>query len=182
MEATTTKPSVKNGLESGAAFSAEKKPYQEGISAKGTTTYSYRKICLTLISTGGTKKNGMDTNREFDICWLKGNSYAEVTAPNRTSLKNRIMKMSAKGEPGVKVMVINPDGSIVAHVPVEFIKVNKPRKVNASNGEKGRKALEEYRMRKAAEEAETVDDLPFSDLDEDEDEDLEDEEDRDEFN
>ena len=123
----------------------------------------------------------MDTNREFDICWLKGNSYAEVTAPNRTSLKNRIMKMSAKGEPGVKVMVINPDGSIVAHVPVEFVKVNKPRKVNTNNGEKGRKALEEYRMRKAAENAETVDDLPFSDLDEDEDEEWEDEEERDEF-
>ena len=124
----------------------------------------------------------MDTNREFDICWLRGNDYAEVTAPNRTALKNKIMKMSAKGEPGVKVMVINPDGSIVAHVPVEFIRVNKPRKVNANtnNGEKGRKALEEYRARKAAEEAETVDDLPFSDLDEDE-EDWEDEEDRDEF-
>ena len=78
-------------------------------------------------------------------------------------------------------MVINPDGSIVAHVPVEFVKVNKPRKVNTNNGEKGRKALEEYRMRKAAENAETVDDLPFSDLDEDEDEEWEDEEERDEF-
>ena len=119
----------------------------------------------------------MDTNREFDICWLKGNSYAEVTAPNRTSLKNRIMKMSAKREPGVKVMVINPDGSIVAHVPVEFIRVNKPRKGRMNPG--AIKALEEYRARKAAEEAETVDDLPFSDLDEDEE--WEDEEDRDEF-
>ena len=89
--------------------------------------------------------------------------------------------MSAKGEPGVKVMVINPDGSIVAHVPVEFIKVNKPRKVSANNGSNGLKALEEYRMRKAAENAETVDDLPFSDLDEDEDEEWGDEEERDEF-
>lgn len=121
----------------------------------------------------------MDTNREFDICWLKGNSYAEVTAPNRTSLKNRIMKMSAKGEPGVKVMVINPDGSIVAHVPVEFIRVNKPRKGRMNPG--AIKALEEYRARKAAEEAETIDDLPFTDLDEDEEDEWEDEEERDEF-
>lgn len=121
----------------------------------------------------------MDTNREFDICWLKGNSYAEVTAPNRTSLKNRIMKMSAKGEPGVKVMVINPDGSIVAHVPVEFIRVNKPRKGRMNPS--AIKALEEYRARKAAEEAETVDDLPFTDLDEDEEDEWEDEEERDEF-
>lgn len=123
----------------------------------------------------------MDTYKEFDICWLRGSDYAEVTAPNRTALKNRIMKMSAKGEPGVKVMVINPDGSIVAHVPVSFVKVAKPRKASVSNADKGIKALEEYRMRKAAEKAETVDDLPFSALDEDEEDDWGDEEERDEF-
>ena len=114
----------------------------------------------------------MDSNKEFAINWLKGSDYAEVTAPNRTTLKGKIMKMAAKEEEGVKIMVVNPDGSIVAHVPVKYVTVRKPR-TGTNNS-----SLADWKAKKAAEQAETIDDLPFGDI---EDDDEDEEEEPDEF-
>lgn len=112
---------------------------------------------------------------EFDICWLKNRDYAEVTAPTGTALKSKIMKWAATKVKGVVITAQNPDGSIVAHVPISFVKVARHRKKVLTEEEKARLAnnLAEYRARKAAEQAETeddVEDLDLFDTEEDEEE------------
>ena len=67
---------------------------------------------------------------EHDICWLRNADYAEITAPSGTAWKSKIFKY-AKLYPGqVLITSINKDGSIVAHIPVNWIKCSPPRKVS----------------------------------------------------
>lgn len=119
---------------------------------------------------------------EFSIAWLKGADYAEVTCPNGSALKNKIVKWAEKGKAGVKVVCINKDGSLFAHIPVSFIKVSDrkgSRTFTAEQKAANAKRLADYRARKAAENADTVDDIPFmlSDNDDDDDWELEDDND-----
>lgn len=116
---------------------------------------------------------------EFSIAWLKGADYAEVTCPNGSALKNKIVKWAEKGKPGVKVVCINKDGSLFAHIPVSFVKVSERKMLSDKQREASAKRFADYRAKKAAENADTVDDIPFilSESDDDDDWELEDDND-----
>lgn len=67
---------------------------------------------------------------EFVIEWVKGGDYAGVTVPSRTALKSKLLNLSEKNPDDVKIIAINEDGSVYAHIPINYVKISPPRKVS----------------------------------------------------
>lgn len=78
---------------------------------------------------------------EFTIEWVKGASYAGVTAPSGTALKSKLLKLSQEYPDEVKIIAENEDGSIFAHVPVNYVKISHPRKMSDEQREDAGKRL-----------------------------------------
>lgn len=72
---------------------------------------------------------------EFAIEWVKGAEYAGVTVPFGTALKSKLLRLSEKNPDEVKIIVQNKDGSLFAHVPVNYIKISPPRQVSEEQKE-----------------------------------------------
>lgn len=67
---------------------------------------------------------------ECSIAWIRGSDYAEVLAYNGSTLKNRTLKLKEENPEDVKVIAINKDGSIFAHVPRKYVpNLRAPRKL-----------------------------------------------------
>lgn len=96
---------------------------------------------------------------EFVIEWQRGQPTATITAPNGSALKSRVAKLNAEYPEDYKIVIENNDGSILAHVPVKYIKLQAPRLVN----EKTLERLREYRERKRSNSALNVSDDNFID-------------------
>lgn len=62
-----------------------------------------------------------DSTSECAIAWRRGDDYAEVTAYNGSRLKNRVMKLQKENPEDVKILAVNKDGSIFAHVPIQYV-------------------------------------------------------------
>lgn len=71
---------------------------------------------------------------------LAGSTTFTVTASERWSI-NMIRKLKDKRPDEVEIVAENPDGSIVAHVPVEWMKIRPKREVNLTDEQ--RKAMVE---------------------------------------
>ena len=67
----------------------------------------------------------MDRVNECVIEWIKGDSTVSVTAYSGSRLKNRIRKLARF--PQCIIVAENKDGSILAHVPLEWIRINPSR-------------------------------------------------------
>lgn len=93
---------------------------------------------------------------EFSIGWLKGATYAEVSAPSGSALKSKLLSLSEKYPDEVTNIIINKDGSIFCHVPVSYVKVSHPRTVSDEQKEaaaerfrqmwEDKKSVEEYQQ------------------------------------
>lgn len=62
---------------------------------------------------------------EIVIEWFKGEKLASVTAYSGSRIKNKIVKLAQKHTD--VSMVENKDGSIFAHIPVDWIKIQPKR-------------------------------------------------------
>lgn len=67
---------------------------------------------------------------EFAINWIRGASYAEVTVPNGSALKTKLLRYAEERPEEVNHVIVNKDGSMVCHVPVSYVKISPPRKVS----------------------------------------------------
>lgn len=67
---------------------------------------------------------------EYTIEWVKGRNYAGITVPSGTAWKSKILRYAESHPEDVKIVAENQDGSIFAHVPVNWIKCSPPRKVS----------------------------------------------------
>lgn len=85
---------------------------------------------------------------EFVIEWLRYGEYAGVTAPPGTALKNKILKLAEKRPNEVKIIAKNEDGSIFAHIPINYIKISPPREVSDEQREKARQRFKEMQAKK----------------------------------
>lgn len=65
-------------------------------------------------------------------------------------LRNRVLRLAEESDE-VEVVATNEDGSILAHIPVSWIKINRPLKLTEE--ERKRRAEIMHRMRKASGEA-----------------------------
>lgn len=75
----------------------------------------------------------MDSVNEFVIEWIRGEKTASLTIPSNTHMKNKIMKFAS--ESSSVNYIENKDGSIFAHVPVDWISIRKPKQMNFSEEE-----------------------------------------------
>ena len=102
----------------------------------------FEKACNTENYTG-------ESTQENVIEWLRGDKEVTVTFANRTKFNTKVRKLAEKYPDKVEIVADNRDGSIVAHLPLNWIKVAKPREVNLSEeqrialGERLRKSLQE---------------------------------------
>ena len=55
---------------------------------------------------------------EFAINWIKGADYAEITVPNGTALKSKLLKLAEEKPEEVNHVIINKDGSIQTTISV----------------------------------------------------------------
>ena len=82
--------------------------------------------------------------KEFVIEWIKGNSVASVTCPSSSRLAGKIRKMAEKD---FNVLILSDQNeAMFAHVPIEYVKIGKPRQIDYSEEE--RQAIGE-RLREA---------------------------------
>lgn len=81
---------------------------------------------------------------EFAIEWVRGDEIATVTACSYSKLKSKLLKYAESHPEECKILHINSDGSICAHVPVKWVKVSPPRTMSeeqrAAAGERLNKA------------------------------------------
>lgn len=98
---------------------------------------------------------------EFVIEWLRGQNTASITAPNKSTLKSRVQKLSIEHPEDCVIVAENKDGSIFAHVPVKYIKLNVPHVLSEETRAKKRLVLEQNRSNSALNDSD--EDLPIED-------------------
>lgn len=72
---------------------------------------------------------------EFTIEWIKGAEYAGVTVPSWTALKSKLLKLADKNPKDVKIVAQNKDGSLYAHIPINYVKISPPRQISEEQRE-----------------------------------------------
>ena len=71
----------------------------------------------------------MDKLNENVIEFSDDQQFASVTASKRR-LINRIKKLAHKFPDDVQILHTNNDGSVFAHVPTSWVKINPPRQIS----------------------------------------------------
>ena len=69
-----------------------------------------------------------ENTNECVIEWIPGRDYVGLTAKNGSAWKNRCEELEKEFPDNVKILARNNDGSIFAHLPYSYIKINPPRK------------------------------------------------------
>ena len=75
----------------------------------------------------------MEGVNENVIEWLRGDRVAAVTAPSSSKLKGMITRLNARYPDEVEILAANQDGSIFAHVPVDWVVIRKPKQLNLTD-------------------------------------------------
>lgn len=65
--------------------------------------------------------------KEFSIYWIKGEHKASITFPSNSSFGRKILALAKTHPEDVTIDKVNDDDSIMAHVPVRYIKLSAPR-------------------------------------------------------
>ena len=89
-----------------------------------------------------------ENTNECVIEWVRGGDHAGVTAHSNSRLKSRIEKLAEKFPDKVKIIARNEDGSIFAHVPISYVKVNPPRQVSEEFKQESAERLKNARSEK----------------------------------
>ena len=67
--------------------------------------------------------------QENCIEWIKGSKTATVTFP-KGKYATKVVKLAEQNPDEVQICHKNKDGSVVAHIPISYIHISKPRKLN----------------------------------------------------
>ena len=89
-----------------------------------------------------------ESSQECAIEWIRNARTATVTFPGNTKYSSKIKKLSEEYPDDVKIRYENKDGSIVATVPVKFIKISAPRKVSEEQKEAMRERIKQFGFKK----------------------------------
>ena len=77
--------------------------------------------------------------KENNIEWLNGQEVVTVTLSQGRYI-NRVKKLAQKYKE-VEILAENEDGSIVAHIPLKFIKMSAPKQMSEEQKERARERL-----------------------------------------
>lgn len=86
-----------------------------------------------------------DAMNEFVIEWFRGNPNANITIPNNTRLKSKVLKLIK--ESCVGDYTENKDGSVYATIPVEWVHIHPKRKVSEEQREIARERMKDLKAR-----------------------------------
>ena len=89
----------------------------------------------------------MEGINENVIEWLRGDKVAAVTAPSSSRLKGMITRLNARYPNEVEIMATNQDGSIFAHVPVDYVVIRKPKQMNYTDEQRAELSERMKKMR-----------------------------------
>ena len=81
----------------------------------------------------------MDMMNENVIEWIRGDKAAGVTLTSGR-LANRVKKLAETRE-DVEIVAQNKDGSIFAHIPVNWVKISPPKELSEETKQKLRNNL-----------------------------------------
>lgn len=77
------------------------------------------------------------------IEWLNGQDTVTVTLSQKR-LINKVKNLAAKSDE-VQILAENDDGTLLAHVPLKYIKISQPRQLSDEQREAARKRLLQMR-------------------------------------
>lgn len=80
------------------------------------------------------------------IEWLTNDSEVTVTLSQRKYI-TKVKKLQEKYPDEVRIVVENKDGSVVAKLPIKYIKISAPRKVSEEQRDQARERLKAYRRK-----------------------------------
>lgn len=102
---------------------------------------------------------------ECVIEWIRGRDYVGITASAGSRWKGRVEKLAEKFPDDVKILERNKDGSIFAHAPYRYIKINPPKKYSEETREKMSERMRNMSKWKVT-DVEEMPDFDFDDEDE----------------
>ena len=73
---------------------------------------------------------------ENAIEWLRGDSVVTVTLCSNSRYNSKVRKLAKEHPEDVQICDENADGSIVAHLPLKYIKISVPKKLSEEQIEK----------------------------------------------
>lgn len=86
----------------------------------------FEKACNTENYTG-------ETTQENVIEWIRNDKTVTVTFANNTRFNTKVKKLADKYPEEVEIVKENSDGSIVAHLPLSYIKISHPKIMSEEN-------------------------------------------------
>ena len=95
-----------------------------------------------------------ENTNECVIEWIPGRYYVGLTAKNGSAWKNRCEELEKEFPEDVKILARNNDGSIFAHLPYSYIKINPPRRYSDEAKKKAAERLNKMRAEKSNTSAE----------------------------
>lgn len=98
----------------------------------------FEKACNTENYTG-------ETTQENVLEWIKGDKEVTVTLAGNTKYCNRVKKYAEEYPDEVKIVAYNQDSSIVAHLPLSYIKITRPREITDEQKEVARERMAKLR-------------------------------------
>lgn len=78
--------------------------------------------------------------RENAIEWYCGNDTVTVTV-HQKKFKTRLLEYARRYPKDVKIIANNPDGSVLAHIPLRYIRIKRPRELTPEQKEAAIKRL-----------------------------------------
>ena len=69
-----------------------------------------------------------ETFQENVIEWIRGDKEVTVTFCNNNKYKSKVQKLAEEYPDEVQIVATNNDGSIVAHLPLSYIRISHPPK------------------------------------------------------
>lgn len=82
--------------------------------------------------------------KENAIEWYNGDETITITLSQRRFI-NKINNLAKLYPDEVRIDKINEDGTMLAHIPLSYLKIQKPRVMSEEEKEKARERLAQYR-------------------------------------
>ena len=98
-----------------------------------------------------------ENTNECVIEWISGRDYVGLTAKTSNAWTNKCEELKQDLQDDVKIIARNNDGSLFAHLPYSYIKINPPRKYSDETKKKAAERLNKMR----AEKSNTAEEEPF---------------------
>ena len=86
-----------------------------------------------------------DMTQENVIEWIRGDKVVTVTFAGNTRYNSKVKKLAEQYPGEVEIIANNPDGSVVAHLPLSYIKVSHPKVLSEEQKLKAAERLQKGR-------------------------------------